>query len=222
MSEFKGCNSLPEFAIAPTSPASSASAIVPCGRHELIVCEHDGVHRQEIEHLVRMRFAEQHGARVCTFMPTMFAMRNDAGQLCSVAGFRSAALESLFLEQYLSEPVEQAIASVSHQAVERHEIVEVGNLAGINCRSAVRLVLQLPQLLLSRGHQWIVFTATGAVRQLLSAYAAPLIELAPAEVSRLGRGQDHWGSYYQRDPRVMAGYLADGLAMRRERRKTRV
>jgi len=214
------CKPLPAFDTLPAAAVSPATN-VPCGRHDLIVCEHGGIYRNEIEHLVRMRFAEEHGARVCSFMPTMFAMRNAAGRLCSVAGFRSAAREPLFLEQYLSEPIEQALAGVSQRRVERCEIVEVGNLAGISCRSAVRLVLHLPHLLLSRGHKWIVFTATGAVRQLLASYAAPLIELAPADVSRIGRSQDHWGSYYERDPRVMAGYLEDGIDMRRERRIAR-
>lgn len=209
-------------ALTECKPVPSATGIVPCGRHDLIVCEQDGIYRSEIEHLVRMRFSEEHDARVCSFMPTMLAMRNDAGRLCSVAGYRSAAREPLFLEQYLSEPIEQVIASTARRRVERNEIVEVGNLAGISCRSAIRLVLHLPHLLLSRGHRWIVFTATDAVRQLLATYAAPLIELAPADVSRIRHSQDSWGRYYDRDPRVMAGYLEDGIGMRRDRRIARV
>ena len=193
-----------------------------CGRHDLIVCDRDGIHRNDIEQLIRARFAEAHGASICSFMPTMFGMRNDSGRLCSVTGFRSAAQESLFLEQYLAEPIEAAIARVCGIPAQRSDIVEVGNLAGVNCRAAVRLVLQLPELLISRGHKWIVFTATGTVRQMLAVYRAPLIELAAAEPTRIRRSGDDWGRYYERDPRVMAGYLPNGISMRRGRDSSHV
>jgi len=193
-----------------------------CNRHELTVCGQRDSRRDELEAFVRTAFARKHGARVCTFMPMMFATRNEAGRLCGVAGFRSAASESLFLERYLSQPIEQAIAAASGRQVNREQIVEVGNLAGVSCRAAVRLVLQLPQLLLERGQQWIVFTATDAMRHLLAGYGAPLIELAPAQADRVAGLGDEWGSYYQTDPRVMVGYLPDGLALRRARRSSHV
>lgn len=200
----------------------SSARAAACGKHELIVCDRQDDRRQELEDFVRAAFAKKHGARVCSFLPSMFATRNEAGRLCGVAGFRSAGDESLFLERYLSEPVEQAIQTASGRQVSREQIVEVGNLAGVSCRAAVRLVLQLPQLLLSRGQQWIVFTATDAMRQLLAGYGAPLIELAPAVASRVTGLGDEWGRYYQTDPRVMVGYLPDGISLRRAGRSTHV
>ncbi len=210
--------SLSSVCISESSSAYSAA----CGRHELIVCEQPHSQREELEAFVRAAFAKKHGARVCSFMPAMFATRNEAGRLCGVAGFRCAGSESLFLERYLSEPVERAIQAASGQQVRREQIVEVGNLAGVSCRAAVRLVLQLPELLLARGQRWIVFTATDAMRQLLSGYGAPLIELAPAEASRVSGLGDEWGRYYLTDPRVMVGYLPDGISLRRARRSGHV
>jgi hypothetical protein len=67
-------------------------------------------------------------------------------------------------------------------------------------------VAALPPLLLSQGRTWIVFTATDTVRGLLARLGAPLYEIAPASARR-APNEDHWGSYYQHDPRVMAGYL---------------
>jgi hypothetical protein len=146
-------------------------------------------------------------------------MRNDSGAICSVAGFRCAAGQQLFLERYLDEPIEQAIASSSGQQISRSQIVEVGNLAGRNCRSAMRLVLDLPRILLDRGHRWIVFTATDTLRGILGSYHAPLLELAPATASRAQSTGDEWGRYYDSNPRVMVGYLPDGLSLRRRREK---
>ncbi|GFE85952.1 hypothetical protein GCM10011488_09060 [Steroidobacter agaridevorans] len=152
-------------------------------------------------------------------MPTLLAMRNETGVVCSVAGFRSAADRPLFLERYLDEPIEQAIASSLGQHVSRSQIVEVGNLAGRNCRSAIRLVLDLPRILLDRGHRWMVFTATDTLRELLTGYHAPLLDLGAAPAARAHNTGDDWGRYYDSHPRVMAGFLQDGLGLCRRHRK---
>lgn len=190
-----------------------------CQGHELLLYQASDARREELERFVRDVFASRHGARVCSFMPTLLAMRNDVGAVCSVAGFRCAAEQGLFLERYLDEPIEHAIASAAGQPASRSQIVEVGNLAGANCRSAMRLVLELPRILLDRGHRWIVFTATDTLRHLLASYQAPLLDLAAASPSRVGNAGDEWGRYYDSQPRVMAGYLPDGLSLHRRRGK---
>jgi len=151
-------------------------------------------------------------------MPTLLSLCNDRGEICSVAGFRSATDQPLFLERYLDEPIERAIALATQIDVSRSQIVEVGNLAGMNCRSAMRLVLALPRILLDRGQRWIVFTATDTVRQLLANYHAPLIDLAPAVAGRVQGLGDDWGRYYETNPRIMVGYLPDGMKLRRHER----
>lgn len=188
-----------------------------CLRHELSTYQADDPRRDELERFVHDVFVAKHGAHVCSFMPTLLAMRNDRGTVCSVAGYRCAADHELFLERYLDAPIEQAIGSGKEGPVSREQIVEVGNLAGINCRSAMRLVLDLQRILLDRGHRWIVFTATDTLRGLLASYHAPLLDLAPANASRAQSTGDDWGRYYDTQPRVMAGYLADGLSLSRRR-----
>jgi hypothetical protein len=54
-----------------------------------------------------------------------------------------------------------------------------------------------------------VFTATGAVRQILSGFGAPLIELVRANGASVRDSRDEWGRYYETDPRVCAGYVRD-------------
>lgn len=169
--------------------------------------------RPELESFIREAFARKHGARVQSFMPTLAALRNASGQLCSVAGLRSADEESLYLEAYLAEPVDAALAARALRPVARAEIVEVGNLASGGCRAARHLVAMLPQLLLDRGHRWVVFTATAGVRRILESLDAPLVELAPATAAQVASRGDDWGRYYAADPRVMAGHLADGARL---------
>ena len=42
---------------------------------------------------------------------------------------------------------------------------------------------------------------------VMQGFGAPLVELAQADGSRIADGSDRWGSYYEKDPRVLAGYL---------------
>lgn len=144
-------------------------------------------------------------------MPTLLALEGHSGRVCGVVGFRQAAAEPLFLERYLQRPVETALAEYAGEAVRRSEIVEVGNLASLSCRAACHLVAALPRVLLADGNRWIVFTATTAVRGMLARFRAPVIELARATRDRLDEGEE-WGRYYDNDPRVVAGYLQDGIA----------
>ena len=113
----------------------------------------------------------------------------------------------------MSEPIDRALSDRFGRTVERKSIVEVGNLSSMSCRAAFHLVTALPRLLTERGHRWIVFTATSAVRGILEQFNAPTIELAVAQRDRVAALGDDWGRYYDNDPRVMAGYLPDGLAL---------
>jgi hypothetical protein len=83
----------------------------------------------------------------------------------------------------------------------------------------MRLVLDLPRILLDRGHRWIVFTATDTLRGLLASYHAPLLDLAAANAARAQGPGGEWGRYYDTDPRVMAGSLPDGLSLCRRHSK---
>jgi hypothetical protein len=176
--------------------------------------EAGGHDRAELEAFVGDAFARKHEARVTSFMPTLLSFRDPAGALRGAVGLRGAGDHRLFLEQYLDQPVESAISSAIGRPILRRQVVEVGNLAGANCRTAVRMVALLPAQLLARDYQWIVFTATSAVREILLGFGAPLIELARAESARIAVGSDEWGRYYQTDPRVFAGFLPDSRNVR--------
>jgi hypothetical protein len=167
----------------------------------------DASERPELEAFVGAAFKRGHDATVTSFMPTLLSFRDRAGELRGVVGLRGATPQPLYLEQYLEQPVEAAIAAATGQPVRREHVVEVGNLAGANCRAAMRMVALLPGYLLSRDYRWIVFTATSTVRGILEGFGAPLVELAHADGARVAGSPDRWGRYYEKDPRVLAGYL---------------
>jgi hypothetical protein len=163
--------------------------------------------RAELESFVAEAFLRRHGADVQSFMPTLLAFRDAGERLRGVVGLRGAGHQALYLEQYLDLPVDVAIGAATGEPVERRQVIEVGNLAGANCRTAMRMVAALPAWLLERDYRWIVFTATNAVRAILQGFGAPLEELARADATRVAGAPDRWGRYYDTDPRVLAGYL---------------
>jgi hypothetical protein len=181
------------------------------------VYERSHAQRATVEQFIQRAFSRRHGATVRSFMPSLVALEGYENRICGVAGFRSAADEPLFLEHYLPQRVELALSARLNRPVRREEVVEVGNLASLSCRAAFHLVALLPRLLLDRHHLWIVFTATSAVRAILGQLHAPTIELGTARASSVDGLGDDWGRYYDSDPRVMAGYLPDGLALARAR-----
>jgi hypothetical protein len=205
--------------IDPSRPDSTVSGLPPTSRrpyelHERTVGQPG---RAAVEGFIADRFSSVHRARVCSFMPSLVGLTDRAGALRCALGYRPAADDALFLEQYLDSPIEQAIraaaasAGLASGSIDRQRIVEVGNLAGRGCRMALYLVAQLPRFLLERGYSWIAFTATDRVRAILQTFDAPLIDLGPADPARLRRRGDDWGDYYQSQPRVMAGWLPHGL-----------
>lgn len=181
-----------------------------CLGHTLGTYAREHPRRRTLERFIQHAFARHHGASVNAFMPTLVALEGRRGRVCGVVGFRNARMEPLFLERYLDRPVELALAEHVGHPVARNHIVEVGNLASLSCRAACQLVAALPRILLADGNEWIVFTATATVRGMLARFRAPVIQLARATRDRMDEG-DEWGRYYDNDPRVVAGYLRDGI-----------
>lgn len=175
--------------------------------YRLSSCAAGDADRKEAEAFVRAAFLKTHRAEVATFMPTLLLLREPRGGLLGVAGYRIAESTPLYLERYLSLPVEQVIAARCGVPVQRSKIVEVGNFACVNSEAARRFVCLLPFHLLELRLTWIAFTATATVRRILDRVGAPCAELGSADGACAAGGADRWGKYYEQDPQVMAGYL---------------
>jgi len=168
--------------------------------------------RGAYEALIRSRYADAHGADLAEFMPNLLGCLDGDGRALAVLGYRSAATEPLFLEQYLENPIEQALRHVgatagSIEGLERARIVEVGNFASCDRHATIELIRLLPQYLVRAGFEWLVFTGTPRVCALVASFGAPLIDLGLADVRKLRGDIDSWGRYYDTAPRVMAGWL---------------
>lgn len=176
-------------------------------RGGLSICAQGDPERGQAEEFVRRAFARKHGAHIESFMPSLVVLTGSDGRLRAVAGCRSADAQPLFLERYLEQPIEVVIAAQWGRRARRSQIVEVGNFACSSSRLAAGFMLQLSRFLLERGFLWVTFTATIAVRDILTEMDVGCVELAEARAGSVQGGADDWNRYYANDPRVMAGFL---------------
>ena len=187
----------------PTS-RETASAPVPRSLHLVAV---DAARRAAVHDVIRDRFAAHYQADVRHFMPCLFGLEADDGSLHGAVGCRSAAVQPLFLERYLDEPIEHVIAARSGEIVERADVVEVGNLAARGAGMSRLLIVALTRLLATEGVRWAGFTGTPALINSFRRLGIVLHGLVPADPRRLGVDRDQWraewGTYYDAGPQVM-------------------
>lgn len=190
-------------------PARRCGPVFDQGRScEIMLCSKNTSERSALESFIQDGFQRKHGAAVRSFMPVLVGLRDQSGSIVGAAGYRPAAREALYLEQYLGEPIEATISrKVVHSTVARSEIAEIGNFACRDCSTAMAMVSVLAEFLLDQNHRWTVFTATRTVRGIMRHLGIGLSELGRADKSRVVVTSDEWGSYYSTDPRVMLGYV---------------
>lgn len=167
--------------------------------------------RGQLEAFVHNRFADTYGANIRHYMPQLLGIRQN-GALQAVVGLRPASANPLFLEQYLDLPACTQIRLRSGMPLQREHMVEVGNLAALAPGAARVLIIALTHYLAAHGFTWVVFTGTAMLLNSFQRLALSPIDLGVADPGRLGEQQAEWGNYYATQPRVMAGYIPEGLA----------
>jgi hypothetical protein len=167
---------------------------------------HDDPLRGRIESYIRQRYRQRYGARLTEWLPTLVSLQLD-GDILAAAGYRGAGAP-LFLERYLSAPVEQYLLD-NGAPVQRHRIVEAGHFAAMRPGAGRLLVPLLVKHLRQQGFDWAVSTLTSELHHLFSRMGLAHQPLSAASPDHLDpRERENWGDYYAHAPQVYAGSLA--------------
>ena len=158
---------------------------------------------------IRRRFLQAYGAEPALRVPGLLALTTAQGSLLAAVGVRSAGQERLFLEDYLSTPVE---AVMSAPGQDRNDIAEIAHLAGVEAGVSRYLFASLSLWLHNAGFRWVVCTGTDQLRNSFHRLGIPTQVIANANPARLADGGAGWGRYYEHQPVVMAIRVADGIA----------
>lgn len=165
----------------------------------------DAADRAEIEQFISNVFHQAYGAKIKSFKPCLMSLRDQDHHLVAACGFRSAALEPLFLETYLDRPIETALSERTGLPVKRNDVVEVGNFSVTEPGMARYLITAIVDQLYATSKQWAVFTAVPVVRNAFIKMNLVPVILGDADKSRLHpEEQAKWGSYYEQKPQIMA------------------
>ena len=168
-----------------------------------------GENRREVEALIQQVFLKQHQAEIHYFLPELLSLRC-AGRLTAAIGMQSASQGTLFLEQYLPAPIEQVLSAQTGQVVRREQILEIGNLVSVRPGSSLLLMVALSELIAASRFRWVTFTATSEVQSLLTKLHYQPLLLAAASVDKVQQ-PNSWGAYYQKQPKVMAGFALPAI-----------
>ncbi|WP_100642863.1 thermostable hemolysin [Alteromonas facilis] len=166
------------------------------------------IDREEAEHFIQEGFKRAYNATVSVTMPWILAINN--GAFKAALGIRPAT-DTLFLEQYLDNPVEQYLAST--RQIQRSHIAEIGHLYSNSNKFTLPLFLTTAVSLFTNEYKYMVFSATEHVLQLISRAGIPHTFLSNADPARLNTASDNWGSYYDTKPKVVAVSLLDVMAV---------
>ncbi|MBU3022026.1 thermostable hemolysin [Aestuariibacter sp. A3R04] len=198
------CASKPNTSVASAINRRHVTSSLSKGSRLLIAGEEHSK-RKQIETFIANGFCTHYNATISQFMPLIFALEQN-GIKAAVGvryGIHREKEHPLFVEQYLTMPIENTL--VQHGInTNRADIVEVGNLLSCSARYTIPLLLSLLICLKKLNVQYLIFTATSQLAQLLRGAGITLRSLGKADPARLTEHRETWGTYYDTAPEVMA------------------
>jgi hypothetical protein len=161
-----------------------------------------------VNDLLIRRYRDVHAALPALNYPEQLVV-GDRDRPMAALGYRLAGQGPLFLEQYLDVPVEALVADRLGSPTPRATIVEIGDHAADNGAATIRLWAHTAATLGATA-EVAVAVLTLPLRAMFARIGIDIVELAPAHRDRLKQSGVRWGRYYDSDPVVCAGKIADG------------
>ncbi len=164
--------------------------------------------RSEAEQFIEKIYAQSYGSVIKGHYPVLMSLRDATDCVVAAVGIRQANDEALFLEQYLSGPIETVLSSAVQTEVHRHEIAEIGNLASNAKGGLILLFLGLAAYLKRRQCAYAAVTATNDLRRAFETLGFEARSLCRAQASALPDRGISWGRYYETEPEILFGSVS--------------
>ena len=161
--------------------------------------------RVRVERFIKNVYEQSYFADICVEYPLLMSVCNADGDILAAVGFRYAAEEPLFLEQYTNSSIETVLNC------KRGEIAEIGNLASAGKGASIFLFAALASYLDQRGIKYAAVTGTNVLYRYFEKIGLQPRIICDATPAALKHHNSHWGSYYDAQPCVMAGSIKRGV-----------
>jgi len=202
---------MPKPADDATPEGSLHAAVRPAPEACLRIHGYASPQRRAVQHFIQQVYDRRFGAEVTHWAPVLVTLERD-DDILAAAGYRQGE-QRLFLESYLSLPIERMLSEYAGRPVARDRIVEVGHFAARRPEHARQLMVMLARHLHHLGHEWVVSTVTLELRLLLRRMGLEPAVLAQADPARLGADAIRWGNYYSHRPKVVASHIPGALRL---------
>ena len=167
--------------------------------------KHDSADRDELERFISDIFRESYGTEIKRFRPYLMGLRDQDDNLIAACSLHSAATERLFLENYLTQPIEAVLSEHTGLPVKRSEIIEIGNFSVADLAMAHHLITAINDQLHFTAKQWAVITAVPALRDAFIKLGMNPDILTDADINLLPvEARAEWGNYFEQNPQSMA------------------
>lgn len=176
-------------------------------RYFWVLPEHP--HRHEVESFIRQRYWDNFNAQL-RFFPTRLIALTHHGRLVAACGIQLADQQPLFSQVYLQQPLQSYLVN-SRPLPDDAQLAEVGSMAAVAPIYLPELFAAVVKLLRPLARNAVIFTATRALQNYFRRIGITLTELENAQPSALVPTEcAQWGSYYEHQPKVVAGWLEQG------------
>lgn len=171
--------------------------------------------RIDVENFIKKGFSKTYNADITITMPWLLTVKD--AKYKAALGIRSAT-STLFIEQYIDEPIEKAIAKSLSQTnknavISRREIAEIGHLYSNGKRFTLPLLLVTAVSLFCNDYKHMVFSGTEHVLNLIEKMGVNCSFIAEAKEEKLNISLDNWGTYYSTQPQVVCISLIDVMKL---------
>lgn len=173
----------------------------------------DDLIRPKLENFISSTYKSIFNARLKTFLPDLVAATTANDEIRAAFGYCDATQDSLFLESYLDSPVETVLSQRVGYTVQRHHIVEVGNLSITKSVDSVKIMRDIAGYLQGLGYEWIVCTATRYLKLLFLKSGTKPISIAKAHISKVTNDGTDWGNYYVTAPEILVGNIDQSITL---------
>ena len=168
--------------------------------------------REELREFIAKKYDRTHGANPCLDFGHWHWVRGERENPLAALAHRAASDGPLYLETYLTQPIEEVVSAALNEQIDRRAIVEIGCLAAEPTPALIQLWCEA-SVTLSADFRIAVATLTRPLRAIFAKLGMPITVLTTADPTRLSPGGGaEWGSYYELDPLVCAGDIRAGCA----------
>ena len=169
--------------------------------------------RPKLEAFISSTYKNVFNARLKNYLPNLVAATSASNQIRAAFGYCDAAQGSLFLESYIDKPIESLLSERLGYSIERHKIVEVGNLSITKNTNSVKTMRDIASYLQGLEYEWIVCTATRYLRVLFIKSGSRPMTIAQASRSKVSNDGTDWGNYYVTTPEILVGNIDQSLSL---------